>query len=139
MGILAAWIAGLCLAGGLAWFLTQPLRSGLIITTVNRTLERNGENRRLDAQISPWGKSGAAFQLGNWYTLKDGNGRAVIFSIMNDGILAPYLAFIPSGGPGQAMEPFVPLSAHADRLLGRLPQGILQTYARRVEAMEKEL
>jgi hypothetical protein len=120
----------------LAWALTQPLRSSLIIHTVNRTLERNGENRRLDAQISPWLKSGAAFQLGNWYTVKEGNERAVIFSIMNDGILAPYAAFLLADGTA---EPFIPLSAHAGRLLGRLPEGILQTYVRRVEAAEQML
>jgi hypothetical protein len=136
MGILAAWIAGLCLVGGLAWFLTQPLRSSLIIHTVNRTLERSGENRRLEAQISPWGKSGAAFQLGSWYTLREGNDRVVVFSIMNDGILAPYAAFISRQG---VAESFIPLSAHADRLLGRLPLGILQTYVRRIESAEKEL
>jgi hypothetical protein len=124
MGILAAWIAGLCLAGGLCWFLSQPLRSGLIIQTVNRTLEQRGESRRLEAAISPWGKNGSAFQMGNWYTFNEGTGRATVFSIINDGILAPYAVFLsPQGEAG----PFIPLSLHAERLLPRLPAGILQT------------
>jgi hypothetical protein len=136
MGFLAAWIAGICLVGGLCWFLTQPLRNSLIVRTVNRTLEQHGESRRLEAPISPWGKSGAVFQLGSWYTLTDGTGRAVVFSIMNDGILAPYASFLsPQGEAGL----FIPLSVHAGRLLDRLPVGILQTYARRIESAERLL
>jgi hypothetical protein len=143
LGILAAWITGLCLAGGLCWFLTQPPRNSLIIRTVNRTLEQNGESRRLEAPISPWGKSGVVFQLGNWYTLTektgrmmDKTGRAVVFSIMNDGILAPYAVFLsPQGEAG----PFIPLSVHAGRMLDRLPAGILQTHVRRIESAERML
>jgi hypothetical protein len=133
MGILAAWIAGLCLAGGLAWFLTQPLRNSFVIHTVNRTLERSGESRRLEAPVSPWGKNGAAFQLGSWYTVREETGRAVVFSIMNDGILAPYAAFL--SGQGTA-GPFIPLSVHAERLLDRLPREVLQTYVWRIESAE---
>jgi hypothetical protein len=133
MGVLAAWIAGLCLVGGLAWLLTQPLRSGFIIHTVNRTLEQNGESRRLEAPVSPWGKNGVIFQLWSWYTVKEETGRAVVFPIMDDGIFAPYVVFLSIQGTA---GPFIPLSVHAGRLLNRLPHEVLQTYVQRIESAE---
>jgi hypothetical protein len=55
----------------------------------------------------------------------------VVFSIMTDGILAPYLLFVsPRGEMG---EP-IPLGAHSAQMLERLPREVLQTYRKRLLA-----
>jgi hypothetical protein len=66
--------------------------------------------------------------LGAWYALSNSEDRGVVFSVMADGILAPFLVFVsPQGEAGQP----IPLGAHSAKIMDRLPQGTLQTYIRR--------
>lgn len=132
-GFLLGWILGLVLIGGLLWFFTQPLRTGLIIRSVNRVLASFDEPRRLGAAISPWGLSGRTAQLGSWYTLAEADGRAVVFPMMSEGILASFIAIL---SPGGTVEVLLPLSVNSARILKRLSQGTIQTYIRRIEGSE---
>jgi hypothetical protein len=130
MGVLLGWILALVFIGGLFWFLTQPLRTKVIIRSVNRVLESFDESRRLDAAIPPRSLPGRTVQLGSWYTLSESGGRAVIFPMMSEGILAPFIAIL---SPGGTVDALLPLSLNAARILERLPQGTVRTYIRRIE------
>ncbi|MDR2029586.1 MAG: hypothetical protein LBP93_08635 [Treponema sp.] len=132
-GFLLGWILGLILIGGLLWFFTQPLRTRLVIRSVNRVLASLDEPRRLDDAISPWGLPGQGPQLGSWYILAEADGRAVVFPMMNEGILASFIAIL---SPEGTVDALLPLSANAVRILERLPPGTVQTYKRRIEGSE---
>jgi hypothetical protein len=82
----------------------------------------------------PRWKAAKAAQLGNWYALSNSEDRGVVFSIMDDGILAPFLVFVsPRGEAG----PPIPLGVHSARIMAGLSQGTLQTYIRRFKAEEQ--
>jgi hypothetical protein len=137
-GVFLGWIAGMFLIAGLAWLLTRPVRVEGAIRDINASLSALGETRQLEAPLvfdrsmSRW-RAAKAAQLGNWYSLSNSEDRGVVFSIMDDGILAPFLVFVsPQGEPGQP----VPLGAHSERIIERLSQGTLQTYIRRFKAEE---
>jgi hypothetical protein len=132
-GFLMGWILGLVLIGGLLWFFTQPLRTRLIIRSVNRVLASSNEPRRLDAAVSSWGLSGRRSQLGSWYTLEKDDGRAVVFPMMSDGIPAPFIAIL---SPGGTVDVLLPLSLNSARILPRLSRGTIETYIRRIEGSE---
>ncbi|MDR3123316.1 MAG: hypothetical protein LBU16_06010 [Treponema sp.] len=135
IGIFLGWIAGMFLIAGFAWSLTRPLRSGSAIRHINAALSELGETRRLEAplvfdQSLSRRKAAKAAQLGNWYALSNSEDRGVVFSIMVEGILAPFLVFIsPQGEAGQ----LIPLGVHSVMIMDRLPQGTLQTYISRFE------
>jgi hypothetical protein len=138
-GIFFGWIIGLFLIGGLTWFFTQSVRTRIVIRTVNRSLAQIEDPRRLEAPlaftgktISRW-KAGKISQLGTWYTLVSNNEKAVVFSVMVDGILAPYVVFISSQGE---LDVPIPLGTHSVQLLERLPREVLQTYVKRIEQGE---
>jgi hypothetical protein len=135
-GFLMGWILSLVLVGGLLWFFTQPLRTSLIIRSVNRVLASSDEPRRLDAPVSSWGLSGRRAQLGSWYTLEDGEGRALVFPMMGDGILASFIAIL---SPGGTVDVLLPLSVNSARILERLPRETIQTYIGRIEGSEAML
>jgi hypothetical protein len=133
IGVFLGWIVGLFLIAGLAWFLTRQARSGSALRQINASLRAIGETRELEAPLvfdasMPRRKAAKAAQLGNWYALSNGEGRGVVFSIMADGILAPFLVFVSP--QGEAEQP-IPLGAHSARIMDRLSQGTLQTYMRR--------
>jgi hypothetical protein len=136
-GIFLGWIAALFLLAGLAWFFSRPVRTGIIIQNVNTSLRAAREFRQLEAPLAdksvPRLKASKAAQLGSWYSLSNSDDRAVIFSIMVEGILAPYVIFVsPQGAMGQP----IPLGAHSTRILERLPKGVLKTYINRLLAGE---
>jgi hypothetical protein len=139
IGIFLGWIAGLFLVAGLAWFLTGPLRAASAVRHINASLSARGETRELKAPLvfdksTPRRKAAKAAQLGNWYALSNSEDRGVVFSVMAEGILAPFLVFISP--QGEAGEP-IPLGAHSVQIMDRLPQGTLQTYVIRFEAGER--
>jgi hypothetical protein len=72
-------------------------------------------------------------QAGCWFTLANTAGRAVIFSVFTDGVFTPCAAII--GQSGQ-VETLVPLSRHAQRMMGRISAGILRVYIQRIEESE---
>jgi hypothetical protein len=71
--------------------------------------------------------------LGSWYTLAETEGRAVVFPMMSDGILASFIAIL---SPRGTVDVLLPLSVNSARILKRLPRGTIQTYIRRIEGSE---
>jgi hypothetical protein len=93
--LLAAWIALIVLLGGALWFFTQNLRYSRLLRSVNAVLESAGDTRRLERIPPDVPKRNA---LGFWYYEETSLDRALVFSVMNDGILQPCLAwFSPEG------------------------------------------
>ena len=138
-GVFLGWIAGMFLVAGLAWFLTRPVRSASAIRHINATLSALGETRKVEAPLVfdrsvPRRKAARAARLGVWYALANSEDQGVVFSIMADGILAPFLVFVSPGG--EAGQP-IPLGAHSASILERLPQGTIRTYISRFEAERK--
>jgi hypothetical protein len=131
LGIGIAWIGGILLLGILLWLLTQPVRQGVIIRSVNRILAASGESRRLEAALSPWGMPGRAVQGGQWFSLAGSGDRALIFPVVSDGVLASCLAVL---SPEGRIRTLIPLSGHARRIFPRIPPGVLGLYTRRIEA-----
>jgi hypothetical protein len=128
-GVFLGWLAALFLIAGLAWFLSRPVRTGMMIRNINSVLRDTQEFRQLEAPLAdesiPRLKAAKAAQLGTWYSLHNSEGRAVVFSIMAEGILAPCVLFVsPKGEAGRP----IPLGIHSAQVLGRLPRGVLQTY-----------
>jgi hypothetical protein len=127
----------------LAWFLTRPLRSGSAIRHINALLNGMGETRELEAPLDrsrifdkpvPRRKTAKAAQLGNWYALSNSEDQGVVFSVMAEGILAPFLVFIsPQGEAGRP----IPLGPHSERIMDRLSPETLQIYVSRLEAAKK--
>ena len=135
-GVFLGWIAGMFLIAGLAWFFTRPVRAGSAIRHINATLSALGETRKLEAPLVfdrsvPRRKAARAARLGVWYTLANSEDRGVVFSIMADGILAPFLVFVSPGG--EAGQP-IPLGAHSALIMDRLPRGTIRASMSRFEA-----
>jgi hypothetical protein len=131
-GPCAAWIGGVLLVGGLLWFFTQPLRSALLITSVNAVLTRNGETRLLESPLAPRGIPGKA--LGTWYTLRNTSERALVFSIPRGGLFASCVALVSETG---TLEVLIPLSENAVQVLETLPASVLGTWRGRIEAASR--
>jgi hypothetical protein len=129
-GLFAAWIGGLILICSLLWGLTGSVRSRLVLTSANKALESSDIPHRLDKPVGAGGSPLRAARLGSWFTLRNTEGRAVVFSLMAGADTAAVLALL---SPGGKVELFVPLSANAEQLFGRLPAGTVQLYIRRVE------
>ena len=119
-GVLLAWIVGLFLIAGLAWFFTRPLRTGMMIRNINTVLRNSQEFRQLEGRVK-------ADRGGTWYSVRNSEDRALIFSIMTDGILAPYLLFV---SPQGEMARPIPLGIHSARMQERLPPEVLQILLR---------
>ena len=139
IGVFLGWIAGMFLVAGLAWFLTRPARAGSAVRHINASLSAMGETRKLEAPLvfdrsMPRWKAAKAAQLGNWYALSNSEDLGVVFSVMADGILAPFLVFVsPQGETGQP----IPLGAHSVQIRDRLSPGTLQTYIKRFKGEEQ--
>ncbi|GHV80136.1 hypothetical protein AGMMS49944_19270 [Spirochaetia bacterium] len=119
-GVFLAWIAGMFLIAGLAWFFSRPLRTGLMIRNINTVLRNSPDSRQLEGRLYD-------SQRGTWYSVHNSEDRAVVISIMADGILVPYLLFVsPQGG----MTPPIPLGSHSARMQERLPREVFQTVLR---------
>jgi hypothetical protein len=131
MGIFLGWVAGLFLVGALGWIFTQPVRTRMLIRSVNRVLADSGEDLRLDAPISPWGMPGRAMQGGSWFTTLDGEDRGIVFPIMSGGIMVSFLGII---SPEGTLRSLIPLSRHAEKMWDRLPPEYLRIYVNRIEA-----
>jgi hypothetical protein len=139
IGVFLGWIAGMFLVAGVAWHLTGSLRAGNALRHINASLRAGGETRELKAPLDfdpsmPRRKAAKAAQLGTWYALANSEDRGVVFSVMAEGVLAPFLVFVsPQGEVG---EP-IPLGAHSAQIRDGLPQGTLQTYLNRFEAGDR--
>jgi len=127
--ILIGWIAGLVLAASLLWSISFPFRAGCLMRSVNKSLALAEDERRLStALFRPYS---VPVPMGCWYALAESGSLFYVFAIMRDGILVPCGAEISSDGEVQEI---VPLGAHARQLMDRIPAGLVQVYARRIEA-----
>ena len=124
-GILAAWIAGPLLIGGLLWFFTQPVRTRLLQENVNALL---GEDYALDAAIPVTSLPKTRFPLGSWYTLRDSERRALVFSLMSNGSCLPCVAVVSPAGTVEEI-----ISLRGERSLRQVSRGVIAAYIRRIE------
>ncbi|MCL2192384.1 MAG: hypothetical protein FWB78_03175 [Treponema sp.] len=126
--ILAGWIVGLVLAASLIWSFSFSFRLHVLMHATNRALIGMDDTRLLNAPLP------RAFQtrelLGGWYTLVGSDSLFLVFAIMRDGILVPHGAEVSADG--QILE-LIPLGYHAWQVLDRIPQGLIDVYARRIE------
>jgi hypothetical protein len=132
LSICIGWIGGLLLIGGLCWLLSAPLRSRLLMKSVNRIFIRAGDSRRLDAAVPPSELNPSASRIGFWYGMAfsgEGN-RAVVFTMTAEGAFFPCLAEINREGK---VEEILPLSGHGERVFQGLSPGSIQIYIRRIE------
>ncbi|MDL2229899.1 hypothetical protein LJC14_06590 [Treponema sp. OttesenSCG-928-L16] len=130
-GFLCIWIIGILGIGSLLLLLVQSPGANGFIRSVNKTLEMYDLPYRLDAPVSTWGLVGNEMQNGNMYTLRASDDIAMIVPIAAGGIDIVCLALI--GGDGN-MKELIPLSNNSMRNLGRLPEGIVETYLKYLES-----
>jgi len=126
--ILAGWIAGLLVAVSLAWSLSFPYRSALLLRSVNKALESAGDPRIISSPL-PGGTRHTL--MGLWYRLFESDSSFFVFVIMNEGILVPCGVEITKEGKAVGI---VPLGNHARQIMGRIPKGVIQVYLRRIES-----
>jgi len=127
--ILAAWIVGLVLVASLIWSFTFYFRLHVLMHATNRALVAVEDTRRLSEPLPRVLQTREL--LGGWYTLERSDSLFLVFAIMRDGILAPHGAEISA--EGQIVE-MIPLGNHARQVVDRIPQGLIDVYARRIES-----
>jgi len=123
------WIGGIFIIAGLCWFLTKPLRADLLRQTVNRAWAESGESFRLREPIAPGTMKPGLSRLGSWYSVDDEN-RALVFTLIADGIFLPCTAIVDSNGKVQNI---MPLIGNGEKFMNRISPGIKQLYIRRIE------
>jgi hypothetical protein len=125
---IAAWIGGIVLLGALLWLLTQTARDRMLQNAVNRALEQQAAEFRLEARIPFNTLSPGQKRLGTWFSLFNSEKRGLVFTVMNGGILFPCVAVL---SPGGFVEKAVFLNP---RLLPEtVPEGLLNQYILRIE------
>jgi len=127
--ILLGWIAGLLLAASLAWSLSFPYRSAFLMRSVNKSLEAAGDTRIVSSPLP--GRFTRPALMGFWYRLNESGSSFFVFTIMNEGILVPCGVEINEDGKAVGI---VPLGSHARQVIGRIPQGVINVYIRRIES-----
>ena len=134
--IFAGWIAGLLLIAGLLWFFTQPVRERFMLNAVNQVLEQSGDTRRLEEALPAGALPAAVSRMGSWYTMtgQPEGTRAFVFMFVAEGTFFPSVAVVAPGG--RAVQEFIPLSNHAERMLRRVSPEILRLYSRRITGAE---
>jgi hypothetical protein len=131
--VFTGWAAGLLMAGLLLWSCTQSMQTRYLLRAVNRVMIAREDQRRLDA---PLGRHSVSVNpMGVWYSMIDSDSDMFVFAIMWDGILIPCGAQVSRAG---TVEELIPLGGHARQLLGRLPEGMVGMYVRRIEAAAAE-
>jgi hypothetical protein len=133
--ILVAWIAGLALIASLLWFLSFPFRSVCLMNSTNKILasmDNDGSGAPMKLLSAPVLRpfSGPA-PLGCWYRVSDSNSLFYVFALMHGGILVPCGAEISEEGE---VTGIIPLGNHAQQVMKRIPQGLVQVYAQRIES-----
>jgi len=127
--ILMGWFAGLLLAASLAWSLSFPYRSHSLMKSINNALHAAGDTRILASQLP--GRYTRPAPMGFWYKVYESDSLFFVFVIMNEGILVPCGVEINTDGKAVGI---VPLGGHARQVIGRIPQGVIQVYLRRIES-----
>jgi hypothetical protein len=130
-GIAALWCGFFSLVLVLLFALSSQARARTLETTVNNELARISHEKKLSGYIVPWLLQGEAAQLGSWWRIDGDNGSlAVVFPVISNGIFAPYLGIIDTGGAAE----FIPLSRNAAVLYERLSGKIPDVYIRRLQS-----
>jgi hypothetical protein len=135
LGIFIGWIVGILLLGGVLWFFTQSVRTGILLTHVNQALVSIGDSRQLDEAVTASGFRKSMFPLGTWYTLKYSENRALVFSIMTDGILLPCVAVVSASGTVDAV---IPLTSYSKQIVQQLAPERIKIYRQRIERIESQ-
>jgi hypothetical protein len=128
--ILLGWIGGIILAGGLCWQLTRNTRAELLMVSVNLALAGEGNPLRLEKPIAFRDLPSNAARMGTWFSLEDGNRKALVFTMIAGGSFLPCAALVDAGGK---VERIFPLNSHSSKLLSRISPGVLRIYTRRIE------
>jgi len=128
--ILLGWIAGLLLAASLAWSLSFSYRADSLMHSVNKALEASGDTREVYLHLPR--RFTRSSPMGLWYRLYESDSLFFVFVIMNEGIFVP--CGVELDKDGKAVD-IVPLGSHARQIIGRIPQGVIQVYLRRIESV----
>ena len=128
--IFLGWVAGLLLAASLLWSLSFPYRAASLMRSANKALEAAGDQRRIASHLPR--RFARPALMGHWFRLEESDSLFFIFVIMHEGILVPCGAEISEDGKALGI---VPLGGHARQLIGRIPQGVIQVYIRRIESV----
>ena len=128
--ILAAWVVGLVLIASLIWSLSFSLRLNVLMNATNSALVAANDARRLSEPLP------RPFQtrelMGSWYAIAGSDSLFFVFAVIRDGVLVPHGAEVSA--EGQIVE-MIPLGNHARQVADRLPGGLLDVYARRIESV----
>jgi hypothetical protein len=130
-GVVLAWIVGALLVGWVLFFFTRSLQGDVFIRAVNKTLTQAEDTRRVESDLL--GRT----SLGVWYRFVGVNGevegKALLFTIFDNGILVPCIAFVPIAGENAGKIEILPLNNHARAVFPHIHQGELDIYRRRIE------
>ena len=127
--ILIAWIFGLILISCLCWVLSKPVRTDFLRRSINNALIYSANSQQLGQALPPGSLNPGLEHLGVWYALDNGS-KAVIFSIIADGIFLPCAVIVNTNGKVQEL---IPLSSSGRKILNRISPGIIQLYIKRIE------
>jgi len=141
--ILIGWFVGLLLSASLVWSLSFNYRARFLMRSVNIALYAAGDSRKLVshlpgrftkpavAEASAVPAYAGPMPMGLLYSLNESDSLFYIFAFMNEGILVP--CGVEINKDGKAVD-IVPLGSHARQVIGRVPQGVIQVYLRRIES-----
>lgn len=113
------------LIAGLMWFFTQPLRHQFLLEQVNARFADLERSFYLEKAVPPGEGPKTRIPLGVWYTLRDSNQRALVFSLIAGGISYPCVALVSEAG---GVDEIIPLLRDPE-----LPPGLTAGYIRRIE------
>jgi hypothetical protein len=126
--IIFGWVVGLLFLLSLLWILSQPLQKYYLLRSINSVLISNGDPRRISEYKGFNNEKTGLF--GYWFLIYDSNDKMFAFAAFQDGILVPLGAVVSSDG---SVGDIIPLSAHAEQAVGKLPMSVLQAYITRIE------
>ncbi len=134
--ILAAWILGILVLGGLLWFLTQDFRDNRMVRTVNALLIHNNDKRRLVSRLPNDSEQGTPFRNYQRFSVWDSSDTAVIITLYDNAVPSVCAAFIDSNGNVIDM---LPLNSHSAQVMARMEKKQLDIYKTHIEEHEKQL
>jgi hypothetical protein len=135
-GFVCAWFAAALILIGVLTVLIAPVRSGLIVRSVNSVLEKSNEKKRLSAPASFWGAEGRAALAGSRFSLQKEKGGAVVFTVTGGGVSVNCVALVSDAGE---VEKVLPLGSPSAAALESLPSALVRSYSARIEKSERLL
>ncbi len=134
--ILAAWIVGILVLGGLLWFFTQNFRDNRMLRAVNAVLMNNNDKRRLVSRLTDGSEKRTSFQNYQRFSVWDSSETAVIITLYDNAIPSVCAVFIDSNGKVIDM---LPLNSHSVQVMARMEKRQLNMYKMHIEEHEKQL